>query len=380
MRKTIIAGILALLALPAAAQISLKGGSGGGGGSYTLTANGVSTATTCVDAGATDTYACDLSTAPTYSNGFWAAFQANTANTGPATINFNSVGALPIVRKTTTISTALVTGDIRADQWVIGFYDGTNFQCVSCDGSVFNYNTTTTTAFAGPITMASNSGTGAAFYLGGVSTNNAQLNSGLLQTPDAGMFAAGTLSNSFHLSEIGDVAFDFNNGPCGTSACTDPLLIIHSAVQDTTQYNAQAVWGEAGGAIKALTESSATALVRIPVATNSRASGELVYEIYATDGTDMQVRSSRIRYAMTNKAGTEACVLTASDGATANAETNDDNAASITAGTLTYGIACTNNAADTMDITFAAVSSLVQTTLQATWSVKHLSPGQPARQ
>lgn len=200
------------------------------------------------------------------------------------------------------------------------------------------------------------------------------------QTPNAPVLATGSVSNSWQIFEFLDGGSDLQNGACGTAACTDPGLIIHSAVADTTQYNHLSAWGQAGGALKALTAGAATALVRIPVATNSRASGELVYEIYATDGTDMQVRSSRIRYAMTNKAGTEACTLTASDGAAANAETNDDNAAQITAGTLTYGIACTNNAADTMDITFNAVSSLVETTLSAKWSVVHLSPGQPARQ
>lgn len=214
----------------------------------------------------------------------------------------------------------------------------------------------------------------------GIGSSGSYVNTAADMTPDSPVFRVGTLSNSWHITETDDGSYDFNNGPCGTSACTDPALIIHGAAQNTTEYNASAVWGDAGGAVKTLTESAATALVRIPVANNGRASGELVYEIYATDGTDMQVRSSRIRYAMTNKAGTEACTLTAMDGAAATAETDDDNASSLSAGTLTYGIACTNNAADTMDITFNAVSSLTQTTLRATWSVKHLSPGQPARQ
>lgn len=199
-------------------------------------------------------------------------------------------------------------------------------------------------------------------------------------TPDALAHFVSTNSNSTHVAEVGDNNYDFNNGACGTVICTDPAIIIHSAVADTTQYNHLAAWGQAGGALKTLTESAATALVRIPIANNSRASGELHYEIYATDGTDMQVRTSRIRYAMTNKAGAELCTITAMDGAAVTNETNDDNASQITAGTLTYAVACTNNAADTMDITFNAVSSLVQTTLQANWSVVHRSPGQPARQ
>lgn len=369
--KKIPALILALLAPIASAQVVVN--PGGGSSSSTPTATSISIATTCVDAGASDTYACDLPATPTYSNGFWAAFQANTANIGAATINFNSVGALTIKRKTTAITSDLVTGDIRADQWVIGFYDGTNFQCVSCDGSATYYNSAV--SWASTQTMAVNQviGFGNSATTGAIEGNS-------LQTPDTVALETGSLSNCFNVFEAGDRGSDMGNGSAGTSASTDPCINIHSAVADQTQYNTLAAWGSAGGAVKTLTESSATALVRISVPTNSRASGEIIYEIYATDGTDMQVRSSRIRYAMTNKAGTEACTLVAADGAAANAETNDDNASSITAGTLTYGIACTNNAADTMDITFNAVSSLVQTTLQATWSVQHLSPGAPARQ
>jgi hypothetical protein len=54
----------------------------------------------CLDAGANDTYACNLSPAITaYVIGTMYRFKANTANTGAASINFNGVGALTIKKK-----------------------------------------------------------------------------------------------------------------------------------------------------------------------------------------------------------------------------------------------------------------------------------------
>jgi hypothetical protein len=200
------------------------------------------------------------------------------------------------------------------------------------------------------------------------------------QTPDTVLLFTGTTSNSWHVAEVGDAAFDFNNGPCGTAACTHPTLNVHSATQNVTEYDGLAYFGRAGNAIKTLTESSATAVVAIPVAASAGSGGILEYGIFAADATDQQLRQSSIRYSITNKAATETCTLTAMDGATANAETNDDNAASISAGTLTYAIACDCTAANSCSITFNAVSSLTQTTLQARWSISHTGPGLPAPQ
>jgi len=88
--------------------------------------------TSCADAGSNDTYACSLAPAPTsYATGqqFW--FKANTANTGAATINFNSLGAKTIVKLQGGITTTLADNDIRAGQWVELMYDGPNMQMLS---------------------------------------------------------------------------------------------------------------------------------------------------------------------------------------------------------------------------------------------------------
>lgn len=83
----------------------------------------------CEDAGANDTYACNISVAPAaYETGVIYWFKANTANTGAATINFNSLGAKTIKKVAGGITTDLSDNDIRAGQWVAMIYDGTNMQ------------------------------------------------------------------------------------------------------------------------------------------------------------------------------------------------------------------------------------------------------------
>lgn len=77
------------------------------------------------DAGGTDAYAITVTPAPTaYVTGQVFRFRANTANTGTATLNVNSLGAVTIVKN---VSTALDTGDILAGQIIEVVYNGTNF-------------------------------------------------------------------------------------------------------------------------------------------------------------------------------------------------------------------------------------------------------------
>jgi len=80
------------------------------------------------DGGSSDDYAISLDPAPTdYDNliGVPIIFKANTANTGAATLNLNSLGAKAIKKN---YNEALANNDIKAGQMVIVAYDGTNFQ------------------------------------------------------------------------------------------------------------------------------------------------------------------------------------------------------------------------------------------------------------
>ena len=91
----------------------------------------------CLDAGSTDDYACSITPSPgSYVAGAWFWFKANTANTGAATLNLNSLGAKTI-KKFTAVSPGadLANNDIRAGQWVHVVYDGTNFQILSAVGN-----------------------------------------------------------------------------------------------------------------------------------------------------------------------------------------------------------------------------------------------------
>lgn len=77
------------------------------------------------DAGGTDSYAITLSPVPTsYATGMVVVMRANTANTGAATLNVNSLGAKTIVKG---VSTTLSDGDIGGSMLCTLVYDGTNF-------------------------------------------------------------------------------------------------------------------------------------------------------------------------------------------------------------------------------------------------------------
>ncbi|HMF55090.1 MAG TPA: hypothetical protein VK619_01910, partial [Pyrinomonadaceae bacterium] len=90
----------------------------------------------CADAGASDAYACSLSPAPaSYVTGARYRFKANTANTGAATINLNSLGAKAIKKAAGGITTDLADNDIRVGQVVDLVYDGTNMQMQSTLGN-----------------------------------------------------------------------------------------------------------------------------------------------------------------------------------------------------------------------------------------------------
>lgn len=97
------------------------------------TADQLSRASFCVDTGTTSTYSCSLNPPITgYSTGTTYWFKANSMNTGTATINFNGLGAKAIKKQA---NQDLGGGDIKAGQWVLVTYDGTNMQMQSQSGA-----------------------------------------------------------------------------------------------------------------------------------------------------------------------------------------------------------------------------------------------------
>ena len=86
----------------------------------------------CTDAGASDAYTCSPgSDVTTYTQYPLVRLYANTLNTAAATVNIQSIGAKTIKKLRGGITVDLETGDIKAGQYVIMFYDGTNFQVLS---------------------------------------------------------------------------------------------------------------------------------------------------------------------------------------------------------------------------------------------------------
>jgi hypothetical protein len=109
--------------------------------SYSLAQN--CSAIYAADSQASDTYVVTLSPVPTvYTNGMVVNFKANTLNTGAATLNVNSLGAITIKKFGTTND--LATGDILANQIISVIYDGTNFQLLSAVDDIVNLTTDST--------------------------------------------------------------------------------------------------------------------------------------------------------------------------------------------------------------------------------------------
>lgn len=92
-------------------------------------AEAISSLLYAADGGSTDAYVVSLDPAPTaYSEGMTIVFKANTANTGAATLNVNSLGEKTIKK---LHDQDLTTNDIEAGQIVMVVYDGTNFQLLT---------------------------------------------------------------------------------------------------------------------------------------------------------------------------------------------------------------------------------------------------------
>lgn len=90
-----------------------------------ITSKTIATFNYAADAGSNDTYVISLSPAPAaYTTGMIVIFKANTVNTGAASLNVNSLGAITIVKR---VSTTLANADIASQQFCMVVYNGTNF-------------------------------------------------------------------------------------------------------------------------------------------------------------------------------------------------------------------------------------------------------------
>lgn len=172
-------------------------------------------------------------------------------------------------------------------------------------------------------------------------------------TPDSMQLSTGTTGNSVHFLEDADVGFDFNNGRCGTSACSDPSLILHSRNQNVNQYlhlSSQNSTGAAelqtssaeimlGGVKTNITEAAAQVIARITLPTSGVYGALVTYTVSDQNATpDFVVRNGSIQVQGANKAGTATCTILA----TRDQETEDGSSAAVTGGALTLTYTWTN--------------------------------------
>lgn len=141
-----------------------------------------------------------------------------------------------------------------------------------------------------------------------------------------------------------------------------------------------------GGTVT-LTESSATAILTVPVAVSRGTGGEIFYTVEASDATNTQIRTGRVQYSVANNSsGTETCAVygvvttQAAGGDTTNAANptqvqDGSGAGAITSGTLTYAWTVDTSGTNQCVLKLNAVSSLTQTTLQAHYTVLQAGPG-----
>lgn len=182
----------------------------GTGTAAPATANNLSGPFFCQDAGYSGAYACNLTPPITaYQTGTTYWFKANTINTGAATINFNSLVPKRIMKQA---NQDLAPGDVKAGQWVVVTYDGTNMQMQS---------QTANPPVSGVATVFGRSG--AVVAQSGDYTTAQISENGNLYFTNARAWAA--------LSASGPVTF---NGATGTFNC--PTCITSATSADTDLY------------------------------------------------------------------------------------------------------------------------------------------------
>lgn len=186
------------------------------------------------------------------------------------------------------------------------------------------------------------------------------------QTPDAAGLWTGSTANYWIVAEAADRTFDLAH-----PQQTNPTMFFENAAQDQTQHQGLAYYGSQGRAIKTLTETSATSVVRIPVAAAAGVGGTVTFTVFASDATDHQTLTGVLQYAAVNKAGTETCATPTLTGTALN---------SVSTGTLTCTYACDTTPANAVDVQFNCTSSLTQTTLDIYYRVDALGASEPLPQ
>jgi hypothetical protein len=189
-------------------------------------------------------------------------------------------------------------------------------------------------------------------------------------TPDAPVLNAATTSNSWHFTDA-TVNFDYNNGPCGTAACTDPTFIFHSNASSTTEYTALTAQSLQSRKVKTLTEAGGAEVVfQITTATTQSGGGEIDYKIHATDATDYAIRAGKIRFVFVNVSGTVTATLSGADQTADGSVLINTNSK-----TLTYAITADVATTNVFKLAFNIDSDMTVSAAHVDYLVTYNGPG-----
>ena len=217
----------------------------------------------CVANAGTDTYACNLSPAITaYTDGMCYGFTADVANTGAATINFNTLGDVALTRVIGGIATPLIDNDIRINQRVEACYDGTSMQVHSQLGN------------AGSTTQVTKTGTPVDNQVAVWTAD------GIIEGTTALQFGAGVLG-------VGDAT---GTGKLGLNGITSGTVTIQPQNEaGTYNFNLPVDAGSSGAALTSAGGGTSpmtwTPLGTMVTATSTFGSGGVVYSTGTTRAT-----------------------------------------------------------------------------------------------
>jgi len=167
----------------------------------------------------TDTLTATASPALTaYAAGNMFSFVVANTNTGAVTINIDGLGAKSITR---TGSTALVAGDMVANQVALIAYDGTRFQLLDAN-SFTNLNVSGTLGVTGATTLS------AALTYGGVTLTNAVTGTGKMVLDTTPTIATPVLTNPTVTNYVESVV------AIGNSSTSQTLSLTSGTVQTCT--------------------------------------------------------------------------------------------------------------------------------------------------
>lgn len=167
----------------------------------------------------TDTLTGSMTPALTaYAAGNQFSFVVANTNTGAVTINIDGVGSKSITR---TGSTALVAGDLVANQVALIEYDGTRFQLLN-GNSFTNLNVSGTLGVTGATTLS------AALTYGGVTLTNAVTGTGKMVLDTSPTIATPTVTNPTVTNYVESVV------AIGNSSTSQTLSLTNGTVQTVT--------------------------------------------------------------------------------------------------------------------------------------------------